>query len=361
MSLIKIKYEILISGIYPFEGVFTKNGYTIVENVIDSSMVETAYKAGSIYMSPLTAYCCYPRGDGEVVYLTFQKEKELDIPYPKDKDYDKAFTNEHLDAENLFGEVDDLEKIMVLETNNNIKFPIKKVDIYDDKGNFITTRANFSKINIPSLLSANRQLVLETQKRQENRLSSGISYEKIVELKRSNPYFDNALAIYYSSFSVEDVCVSFALLTTSLEALLSLSTYSSIEHCHECRQPMYKIRANVSENVGLILRDETNTMTSRMKKLYDKRSDFLHNGNRCVEDSDLRELQEYTRKVLLMYWFIYMTIAKNDHKEIVNVFRSDDYLKNVLYGTFLTSLSNESFEERKSQIIKGIFDTLLKK
>ena len=94
MSLIKIKYEILISGIYPFEGVFTKNGYTIVENVIDSSMVETAYKAGSIYMSPLTAYCCYPRGDGEVVYLTFQKEKELDIPYPKDKDYDKAFPKE---------------------------------------------------------------------------------------------------------------------------------------------------------------------------------------------------------------------------------------------------------------------------
>ena len=250
---------------------------------------------------------------------------------------------------------------MVLETNNNIKFPIKKVDICDDKGNFITTRANFSKINIPSLLSANRQLVVETQKRQENRLSSGISYEKIVELKNENHYFDNALTIYYSSFSVEDVCAGFALLMTSLEALLSLSTYSTIEQCHECGQLKYKIRANVSENVGLILRDETKTIKSRIKKLYDKRSDFLHNGNRCVKDSDLRELQEYTRKVLLMYWFISMTIAKSDHKEIVNVFRSDDYLKNVLYGTFLTSLSNESFEERKSQIIKGIFDTLLKK
>ena len=29
--------------------------------------------------------------------LRFQKEKELDIPYPKDRDYDKTFTNEHLD------------------------------------------------------------------------------------------------------------------------------------------------------------------------------------------------------------------------------------------------------------------------
>ena len=123
----------------------------------------------------------------------------------------------------------------------------------------------------------------------------------------------------------------------------------------------YKMRVNVSENVGLILRDETSTVTSRMKKLYDKRSNFLHNGNRCIEDSDLRDLQGYTRKVLLMYWFISMTTAKSDHREIVNAFRSDEYMKNVLYNTFLASLSNESFDERKMQIIKGIFDTLLKK
>lgn len=52
MNKLKITYEIVISGIYLFEGEYEKNGFKIVENSIDPQVLENLLRQGIIYISP---------------------------------------------------------------------------------------------------------------------------------------------------------------------------------------------------------------------------------------------------------------------------------------------------------------------
>lgn len=356
MSTLKLEYEVLVSGIYPVKGTLKKCGFELVNKVFDDKVLSQLSEKGAIYLSPFMGYCCYPDSSGKPVYLTFQKVEDIEIDYGTGKEYDVAITSSKLEALGLFDAVETLEKTMVLEVNNDIKFPITVIKAYDPNGKFITLLADFKKLNVPSLLSNDQAQVLETMKRQNNRLSSGISYEGITELASHNNHFMNALAMYHSSFSISDYKVGFVLLITALEALVSLSTYAKVEQCKTCNQKVYTIRRSVSENVGAILMDQTGSICSRMKKLYDKRSKFLHDGIQDISAKEEQEMQEYVRKVLLMYWCVSMRKDTYEHKEIMSEFSGNTYKKDILYQNFLTGLDNTAFEEKRNKMLR---DTLL--
>ena len=44
MSKIRLEYEILVSGIYPFEGTFEKCDFRIVKNIVDDSLFNSLAK-----------------------------------------------------------------------------------------------------------------------------------------------------------------------------------------------------------------------------------------------------------------------------------------------------------------------------
>ena len=355
MSTLKLEYEILVSGIYPVERTFKKCGFELVQKAFDDKVLTQLSEKGAIYLSPFMGYCCYPDSGGKPVYLTFRKVEDIEIDYGNNKEYDVATTNRNLKVLNLFDAVETLEKTMVLEVNNDIKFPITVIKAYDSNGKFVTLLADFKKLNVPSLLSNDQVHALERMKRQNNRLSSGISYEGINELAGKNNYFKNALAMYHSSFSVSDYKVGFVLLITALEALVSLSTYAKVEQCETCNQKLYTIRRSVSENVGAILMDQDGAICRRMKKLYDKRSKFLHDGIQDISAQEEQEIQEYVRKVLLMYWCVSMRKDTYVHKDIMSEVNGNAYKEDVLYQNFLTGLDNTTFEEKRSKMLKDIF------
>ena len=131
MSKLKLEYEILVSGIYPFKGYFEKNGFKIVEKVINDQIVKHLSRESVIYLSPFIGMCCYSNNDNDTVYLTFQKEEEIQIDYGEKKEYDVEFTNSYIEDLNLFEKINMLEKTLVLEVNNDIKFPIKMIKVYN--------------------------------------------------------------------------------------------------------------------------------------------------------------------------------------------------------------------------------------
>ena len=358
MSLVKLKYEILVSGLYPLEESLAKNGFALCANKLDQETLNTIYDAGLIYLSPYILYCCCPDGKGNMIYLTFEKEETIDIEYSAVKEYDRQFTSQALMDLNVFKAAEDLEKIIILEVNNSIKFPIKMVKAYDTSGEFITMYFDFTNPNTPALLNCNQTATLETIARQTHRLNSGISYEKIAELKRNNRFFDNALSIYYSSFAVSDEKVSFILLITALEALISKSTYSKPEACKSCGQPMYKISASISENVSVLLMDTDESIKKHMKRLYEKRSNFLHKGKQDITKQDEQDVQEYVRKVLLMYWFVSLQINTYKHEDIIAEIQSTGYKDHLMYRSFLTCLGNASFQDKKRDLLKDILTPL---
>ena len=219
-------------------------------------------------------------------------------------------------------------------------------------GKLVTLLGDFKKLNIPCLLTNDQVQALEKMKRQNNRLSSEISYEGIAKLAGQNNHFKNALAMYHSSFSVSDYKVGFVLLITALEALVSLSTYPKVEQCKTCNQKLYTIRKSVSENVGTILLDKDGTICGRMKKLYDKRSKFLHEGIQDISVQEEQEMQEYVRKVLLMYWCVSMCKGTYLHKDIMDEIKGEGYKECILYQNFLTMFENTTFEEKKNKMLR---------
>ena len=357
MIKLKLKYEILVSGLYPFDGEFTKNDFLLQKNFIDDEIFKQIYEFGTIYISPYLGFCTYPDNTSKkATYLTFVKEKIIDIELLSSDLSNTDLVNTKLAELNLFDEIEALEKILTLQINNPIKFPLKSIKVYDLQDNFITINSIFANINIPSLLSVDEKMVREKLERQNIRLSFGFSYEKIIELSNNNPLFSRALSLYYESFSVCDEKVGFILLITALETLLSLSTYSEPKHCELCNQLIYKITSSVSTNVNLILMCEDNSIKKDMGKKYRQRSNYVHGEAVLITQTDYQELQEYVRKVLLMYWHISTNIQKSEHKLIVDEFQNDNYSKNISYKTFLEVLHKQSFQQTHQNIFQQILN-----
>lgn len=360
MSKIRLEYEILVSGIYPFEGTFEKCDFRIVKNRVDDSLFNSLAKESVIYISPFIGMCCYPDETGVPVYLTFQKEELIEVDYGNKEEYDLKTTNKFIESLGAFDKIDLLEKSLILEVNNDIKFPAKVIKVYDNTGKFITLLANFMKLNVPSLLNCNKEQVLEICKRQNNRLSSGFDYDKITELAESNKYFKNALSMYHASFSVSDHQVGFMLLVIALESLLGLDTYAEPEKCECCGQKKYAITKTISENVAHFLMDENDVIKKRMKKLYDIRSKFVHKGKDIPKQNE-QELQEYVRKVLLMYWIVSMNNKQPEHGEIIKEIQSQNYKNSIMYRNFLTAFDNTPFQEKRIKILTDTCPQVLTK
>lgn len=357
MSSIRLEYEILVSGIYPFEGHFEKNGFTMVTNLFDVECINSLVEKGVIYLNPLFGICCINDSNGNSLYLTLRKSEQIEVDYPDGEEYSLKYTNQYLRSINIWESVNFLEKSMVLEINNDIKFPVKMVKVYDMDNKLITIMADIMKLNVPTLIGTNQERISETVKRQINRLSSGFSYNKLQDLASNNVYFKNALSMYHASFSVSDHQVGFTLLVISLESMLGLDTYGKPETCRECKQKKYKITATISENVSYILKDQDDSIKRKMKNFYSMRSKYVHSG-KFIEEAAEQELQEYVRKVILMYWYTSMYRNTYDHKELMSYLRSDEYKVDAATNTFLIALENKSFEERKRKIVETM---LLKK
>ncbi len=351
MSTVKLKYELLVSGIYPFEGDYENLGFKIVTKQFDEEKINSLREAGAIYFSPYILICSYANANGTPVYLTFEKEEVVEIDYSGTTEYDIKTTNDFLENKWKADNIESLEQILTLTINNDIKFPVKMVTAYKADETFLTIKAEFIKTNAAALLSNDRNVTLEKMKRQENRMSSGFAYEKILELGDNNEYYKNALSLFYSSYSVNNDTVGFILLITALESIFSKATYEDVEVCSTCNQPMYRIRQSVSQNVSKILLDSDEAICKKVKKLYDKRSAFLHKGNGNISTEDYYMLQEFARNVLLMYWYISMNINSFDHKAIMTEIHSDNMHQKFMYNNFLIGLDNSSFKEKQAKMI----------
>lgn len=104
--------------------------------------------------------------------------------------------------------------------------------------------------------------------------------------------------------------------------------------------------------------DQDDFIERRMKKLYGARSDFVHKGIE-IKKQEEQEMQEYVRKVLLMYWCVSMHQTTYNHKDIIKEILSAEYKENSMYQSFLTGLDNTSFDKKRTKMLKDIFLRIL--
>ena len=349
MTKIKLKYEFLVSGIYPFDGEYQKRGYTLIKHIVNDKIYnEYMDNDECIYISPLIVYCVYSY-KGNSVYLTFEKEEIIEL---ESAVCVKEFIKNLTKRKNMVEEGEILEKSLTIELNNFIRFPIKILKIYDINDNLLGVNMNIMRLNVSPLLCSDTESYFERIGRQNCRLNFGLSYDQLAELNKRNSLFKRALNFYFSSFASCDENVGFVLLITALETLFNISTYSEVENCLTCSQPIYNIGETISNNIKLILMDEGGNIKSKIKSMYNKRSNYVHGRRVKISKEDEYNLQEYTRMSLLMYWFISLNISSYEHKKIIAEFQKKDYKQINNYKAFLVMLKEQSFLNIQKDIIK---------
>lgn len=297
---IKVKYEILIAGLYLNEE-FSEGDFKYKIKNIDKR--KKIIPDELVYFNPLLGYYLYPGKKKRVSYSYFDYEKEftLNISLDNFKKLSKIGQNQYIDEQDLYVDIYNLEKELCLRTNNNIKFPIIRAIIFDEFGKEITRFVEIEKLNIPPYLAKNVEIIkrkIENQKR----LNKWVDPNSITEAQNKFLRFNRALKFYYSAMSTNEEATAFILLMSSLESLFNIK---SGKKCPECHIDRYDVTKTVSEYVGKILNDKDDIIVEKIRNLYILRSNYIHG----LKDTDIIyeneiELREYVRKVLLIYWFI---------------------------------------------------------
>ena len=52
----KLKYELLVAGLYPFKEKYSLNGYILKKKIIDESKIENYINDSLIFLSPLIGF-----------------------------------------------------------------------------------------------------------------------------------------------------------------------------------------------------------------------------------------------------------------------------------------------------------------
>lgn len=127
-----------------------------------------------------------------------------------------------------------------------------------------------------------------------------------------NAKFRQMKHLYLSSYLTDDANLSFVMLSVVLEMLFGGNS---------------ELSYRISRGVGMFLstdREEARNLFVRMKKLYDMRSKYVHEGKR-VKDEQLFELREIVRRVIVLMFERGMHKPDFDFKNFSDELTYDGY------------------------------------
>ena len=127
-----------------------------------------------------------------------------------------------------------------------------------------------------------------------------------------NAKFRQMKQLYLSSYLTDDANLSFVMLSVVLEMLFGGNN---------------ELSYRISRGAGMFLstdREEARSLFARMKKLYDMRSKYVHEGKR-VKDEQLFELREIVRRVIVLMFERGMHKPDFDFKKFSDELTYDGY------------------------------------
>lgn len=344
MKKIYVKYKILVNGLdttIPY----SIDGFTMKSAKFDKTMFNNKYEVNKEGMSfNLNFYL-------ESCFTDFKK---LTYNYLENEDPDeievsnKAIINSRtslklLSKLKLYNKINDLEMKMRLILNIPLIFQIVCYEFYDENKLFLTA------------VQGNRQISFW------NRLTYKISSEEIANNSRfsmdfnlmkstGNNQFDRALEFYNESFESEKVSIRYILIFSALEAIFNLDTHNVTE----------KISTYSAKLLAEDDDKEYNQIYTNIKKLYKKRSDYIHGSKtNNITEIDENQLRYYVRKIINTYWIIIWQ-TKKTAKQILEYLNSDQKLE-LQVRLFISAINANNFTEQQYGMVNIIEKELGKK
>ena len=143
------------------------------------------------------------------------------------------------------------------------------------------------------------------------------SHKKIIATN-NNSKFKEIVRMYFDSFMMESSEMSFVVLSVVLEMLFGA--------------PNGELTYRISRGTALFLssdRDEMKTIHSQVKKLYNLRSKYVHEGKN-VEWEKLFELREIVRNIIVLMYENKMNLNNFSFKKFSEELSFDGYDKEAV-------------------------------
>lgn len=331
------KTKILINGIFPLvnykiDGFVEKTG-KYDETIIDASNDDYIFYSSGFLLKGL--YSCKEKEGNFYEYFENDELIEKDIP----NNISKNELESNMMREQ-FKVVDTLQKKIRLLSGLGINLPVFKTTIYNSKKDFYT----FVSGTIWSFTHLDVRDYDETLKQKlEQRLKWHIADSTIEELENKNSRFKRAIDFYNNSFSLENIGIRFTLLFSALESLFNITGK--------------KVKKEVSDFASKILFLSSNDRENskyKIKTYYEERSKFIHgNDDYMITAKIEKDLRDYVREILLIYWNISIIYKVFDAEEIKNIILNNDEntidIQVQLFVKYLRT-SPEKFKDLYEQI-----------
>ncbi|MDQ0273477.1 HEPN domain-containing protein [Cytobacillus purgationiresistens] len=307
MKKLKLKYEAVVYGLHPMENDYSVDEFVFKKKQIDLTKYEEALNANPYFANPnLFSWCMQFVGDENHYYCYFENDNPIEIEVSNKNGASKYHIKKYVEKNfnELVNKVLYLEKVLRLVTNLDIFIPVIKLEVYDEEMEFIEKfffMQDFSPLNHTSRFSKNN---LELQ---SDRLRLHIRWDSMTEMMSTNKDYSRALEYFNQSFSVNNIPVKLLCLFASLESLFNCDKEQIVE----------KVSTYTSKLI--FDKDKKDEIYSRIKKLYDERSKYIH-GQRTdrITYALYEELKEFVRVILLNYWFVSMYNEVKNNRQMIS-------------------------------------------
>lgn len=335
MKKIYVKYKILVNGLplkeydidgftlktSSFEKEFFKSTYNHEKQGIDLNM--NCYLTSCLIDDENLTYSYFESND----YYEFEVSNKFEF---KEYSIKKLFKS----RSDILERVDDLEKKLRLVLNIPLLFQIICTEFYDENKKYFCTMQGNRHISFWNRLSYN----LDMEELSNNcRFRVDFSSMK----NTNNNHFNRALEFYDNSFESEKRASRYILVFSSLEAIFNLDSEDITE---KLAKYSAKLLSEYSE-------EEYDEIYMKMKKLYDKRCDYVH-GSKVdnILDEDEKLLRRYARKIIIAYWGIILS-KKMTAKQVLKYLNSDEKL-DIIIRMMIIALNSNDFSSQQHRLIE---------
>ena len=235
----------------------------------------------------------------------------------------------------MFEKIYDLETKLRIIFNIPILFEIIYFKIYDEN------KKNLFNVQVINKMSTYNRLKYELDEDEfsnNSRLHLDFKFMKNIK----NLQFKRALEFYNDSFESDNVRSRFILIFTSLEAIFNLDGKSISEKLSEC------ISVLLSQNNE----QEKEKIKKDIKYLYSQRSKYVHGKTNLIQKEDEKLLRFYTRKIILIYWFILYDTNLRSENILEYIYNKKNF--DLRVRLFISAINSNNFDEQQYNCINAI-------
>ena len=338
MKKIYYKYKILVNGLCTITP-YSIDGFTLKTAHFDENILEDKYNDNKDGIDVnLNSYlsCCITDFE-KMSYCYFESDNYEELEVSKKKIINSATVTKLLQAKlEIYNRINDLERKLRLVLNIPVLFQIVCIEFYDEEKNFLTAVQGNRQLSSWNRLTYN----LDSEEVTKNSMLK-IDYNSLKSIE--NFQFQRALELYNNSFESEILSNRFIFIFSSFEAIFNLDSEDITE----------KLSRNSAKLLAEGNKEEFDVITSDIKKLYKKRSDYIHGAKiDGIFEEDEKLLRLYVRKIILAYWIIILS-TKKTAKQILQYLNSDEKL-DLNVRIFINVLNASNFNEQKHRVVEII-------